>query len=136
MEKKEEYVKKQKEFESIPNYFFPNESINTTPMTSESKLHDVIVVIYDGNQALIRLPKDNTFFLPVNYAEQDGNQIAIPYLLTSNEVKLTLQSNECDVFERSNEFVLTMNDTEIGHKKVKLTAVVCNISSTKSNTNS
>ena len=131
MEKKEEYVKKQKEFESIPNYFFPNESINTTPMTNESKLHDVIVVIYDGNQALICLPKDNTFYLPVNYAEQDGNQIAIPYLLTSNEVKLTLQSNECDVFERSNEFVLTMNDTEIGHKKVKLTAVVCNISSTK-----
>ena len=124
----DKYKKKQQEYDSIMYYFFPKTVQTKSQLAISSTLNDVIVVLYNGKTASIGLPKDKTYFLPTSYVGKDGNQITIPYIKTSNEVKLVVTGTDCDVSSNSNSFIFVMKDNEVGKKKVKLTANVYRIS--------
>ena len=119
---------KQQEYDSIVYYFFPKAIQTDSQFAISSSLKNGIVVLYNGTTAKIGLPKDKTYFLPTSYVGEDGNQITIPYLSTSNEVKLVVTGTDCDVSSNSNSFIFVMKDNEVGKKKVKLTANVYRIS--------
>ena len=124
----EEYAKKQQEYDSIVYYFFPKAIQTDSQLAISSSLKNGIVVLYNGTTAKIGLPKDKTYFLPTSYVGEDGNQITIPYLSTSNKVKLVVTGTDCDVSSNSNCIIFVMKDNKVSKKKVKLIANVYRIS--------
>ena len=94
------------------------------PLMIDNSLSDVIVVLYDGTTASICVPENKVYMLPNSYEGDDGNQIELSYLSTSNDVYLDLQGNDCEISKRSSRFVFVMKDNDIGMKRIKLTAVV------------
>ena len=114
--------------ESIPFLYFPSKSEVESTILNELTFTDAIIVLYEVNKASICLPDNKTYFLPVSYAEEDGNEISIPYYCSSSEVKLVLRSEECDITQSSNSFLFVMKDNDIGQKKVKIAATVYRLS--------
>ncbi|CBK22809.2 uncharacterized protein [Blastocystis hominis] len=127
-EKRKEYEKEQKEMESIRFMFFPSKSEMDSTIQSEVTLSDSIITIYENSKASICLPENKTYYLPVSYVEENGNEISIPYYSTSSEIKLVVRSNDCDISESSNRFVFVMKDNDIGQKRVSLIATVYRMS--------
>ena len=122
--KKEKYLQKQDELKSIQQYFFPKVDERYSNYLIGNSLIDVIVVVYDGTNASIGLPNNKVYLLPDSYEGEDGNQIILSYLSTSNEVDLVIKSNDCDVSKGSDHFVFSMKDNEVGSKKLKCKASV------------
>lgn len=87
------------------------------------------MIIRNGNEVTVNIPKNDTFALPDSIKGIDGNVICIPYMMIGDDMVLSVESQntKCNVGVQGGEIVIDIIDDgldELGFKLYELIAIV------------